>query len=551
MTSEVMNQSITYEAGEFSVDTEARTVRGLLLPWGETSRSNASGNAPIAFVRGAVKFPADISALNANRHHNRHDPIGRFTAVEDTEAGLVAEFAIARNPEGDQFLSDYKSGAIRKLSAEVRDIVRDSANKAIGIAAVLTGAAFVSEGAFESAGLFEIAELTEAPASAAFEGTTADLDGDTVTVLDAEGNALATYQITPAEPTAEDAPAPEDPDAAFAAAPTTKERTMANAVPTTLGGSASASAEETASGIFELITKARSPMGDSEAETMLAALADIKISGSGALPVSGVIQPAWLGEIWAEKSYQRRYMPLIKNGNITALEEKGFNLVSGAELVKPWAGNKTELPTGTATTEILSGVFAKWGFAADIAREFYDIPAGRPVIEAFVRKITDSYARVTDIWTLQQLFAAAGAQVDADEFPTGYSVALGKLIQAVDSVDDTDVDPAFVIVAPDVYTELRRTPKDLIPEYINFSFAGQSGTADGVTVVRDKHGVLGAGQVLAGGREVAHVNELGGGAPILLDALDIARGGIDKAAVGYTQYMTEYADGLVLIGDAE
>lgn len=195
-----------------------------------------------------------------------------------------------------------------------------------------------------------------------------------------------------------------------------------------------------------------------------------------------------------------------------------------------------------------SGPPQRWATAVDIAREFFDIPGNNEVIEAFVKRMFNSYARVTDRWALQQIVAGAGAQVNADTYPTGYSDALGKLIQAVDIVDDSDVDTSFVVVAPDVYTALRYTPKDQIPEFVTFSAGRQSGTADGIQVLRDKFGVLAAGQVLAGGHDAAHLNELGGGSPLTIDALDLARGGVDKAVHGYSQYLTEYADGLALVG---
>lgn len=533
------------EAGSFSVDTEARTVKGLLLPWGETSRMSASQTQPISFERGTVTVPADISILTANRFHNQHDPVGRATSVEDTDAGLVATFSIARNPEGDEFLDQYKAGTIRKLSAELAGIVRDGAK---GVKARLTGAGFVTEGAFASAALFAIGDPEDVADKPSTEPKTTvdertekftDEDGKTwnrkvttTTVIDGDTTTVTTKEVL-TEPELEPDPNPEEAQVA--------------PVPATLNASLEAKPEETANGVFELIRKMRAPMGDAEAETMLAALADIKTSGTGALPASGVIQPAWLGEVWAERTYERRYWGLVKNGSITAQDEKGFRMDSAAELVQAYAGNKADMPTGTATTSLVSSTFQRWAVAVDIAREFFDIPGNREVIDAFVRRLFNSYARVTDKWALQQYVAAAGTAVSADVFPDGYNTSIGKLLQGINVINDTDVDASFVVVAPDVHKELLYTPKDKIPEFINLSAGFQSGTADGIQVVRDKFGVLSAGQVLVGSKDSAHVNEMAGGSPLTLDALDIARGGIDKAVHGYTQYLTEYTQGFVLL----
>lgn len=553
------------EAGDFSVDPEARTVKGLLLPWGETSRLSASQTPPIAFERGSVKVPADVSVVGANRNHDRYDPVGRATAIEDTDKGLVASFSIAKTEEGDDFLAQYKAGAIRKLSAELTGIIRNGAR---GVSARLTGAGFVSEGAFASAALFAIGDPTEQPAEVQpVERVVPDdaekplglADGETtfVTATDESGVTTSTTK-TVADPEADEAgtttqkttttdvvvtpAAPESPNAEEAAVPNAT-------VPNSMNAAAAAPKEADASAVFAAMSAALKN-GDPNAESMLAALADIKTSGTGALPANGVIQPAWLGEVWAERTYTRKYFGLVKNGSITNQDEKGFLMDTAAELVQPYSGNKADVPTGTATTSIVSSTFQRWATAVDIAREFFDIPGNNEVIEAFVKRMFNSYARVTDKWALQQIVAGAGAVVKAATYPTGYDAALGKLVQAIDLVDDSDVDTSFVVVAPDVYTALRYTPKDKIPEFVTFSAGRQSGTADGIQVLRDKFGVLAAGQVLAGGHDAAHVNELGGGSPLTIDALDIARGGVDKAIHGYTQYLTEYPKGLVLLGNA-
>jgi hypothetical protein len=523
------------EAGDFSVDAEARTVRGLLLPWGEQSRLSASQTEPIAFERGAVAVPSDVSIVTANRFHDRHDPVGRATSIEDTEQGLVATFSIARTTEGDEFLDQYKDGSIRKLSAELAGIVRQGAR---GIKARLTGAGFVTEGAFASAALFAVAEP---------ETVSDDVEPHVLEQLLERIAALEALQTPEPTEAEEETPTPTDEPESPA---TEEETTVAEAqVPNTATAPEAVKEETSANGVFELITSARRPMGSAEAETMLAALADIKTSGAGALPAPGVLQPAWLGELWAAKSYARRYFPLLKNGTIQAMEEKGFRLNQGAELMQRWTGTKTELPTGTGSTSLVTGEFERFAFAVDIAREFYDIPGNQEVIAAFVRGIVESYARVSDKYALDYIYNAAtvDGKVDRNVYPSDYPVALGQLIEGIDRIDDTEATPSFAIVAPDVYTELRYTPKDKLPEFVNFGAGRQEGTADGVTVLRDKFGVLEAGDVLVGSREAAHLNELGGGSPLLLDALDIARGGVDKAAVAYVQSMVEYPEGFVVI----
>lgn len=557
------------ESGDFAVDPDARTVRGLLLPWDEASRLSASGMPPITFPRGSVPVPADVSIVTANRNHDRYDPVGRATAIEDTERGLVATFAVARTTEGDAFLDEYKAGTLRKLSAEIAGIVRNGARAVQGR---LTGGAFVDEGAFASAALFAIGPVTDDPTKEApvaeipeavdpVQPDDAAAQTETKTVVNPDGSSTITTTTTKTEVAADgtttevktvttetvEKPAAEEPTD-----PTNDTKEAPVGVPATSNFAVKTTpVDAPADSVFAAMTAAARGRADEAQTTMLAALADIKTSGTGALASAGVIQPAWLGEVWSNKAYDRRFWGLVKNGSLTNQDEKGFVLDQGTALIQKYAGNKAAVPTGTGSTSLVGSEFQRWALAVDVAREWFDIPGNQEVIEAFVRGIFNSYAKVTDEWALQRFYAAAGTQVDADTYPSGYSASIGKVLQVLDTINDSDVDATSVVVAPDVFKDLMYTPKDLIPEFISLGFGTHGeGTADsGVTVLRDKFDVLGAGQVLGVSRDAAHLNELPGGSPLTVDAVDIVNGGIDKGVHGYTQYMTEYADGFVLLGD--
>lgn len=128
------------EHGDFSYDPEARKLRGIVLPFGELSRTSVSGADPVMFGADSIDLPRDPSVITLNREHNRHDPVGRAVFLEKRREGVYAEFAIADTDEGDDYLA---RGNLRKLSAEVAGIVRDGAK---AIKARLTGAALVTEG---------------------------------------------------------------------------------------------------------------------------------------------------------------------------------------------------------------------------------------------------------------------------------------------------------------------------------------------------------------------------------------------------------------------
>lgn len=547
-----MTDTATLPVGEHglfaAVADRPRVVRGLLLPYGEASRLSASQTAPVTFGRGAITIPRDASVVTLNLEHDRFQPIGRALSLTETDAGVIAEFAIADTDEGDAYLADPSK---RRLSAEMRDLVRQGA---AAVGAVLTGAAIVSEGAFASAALFAIGAVAEADEQpeAEVESTTGDgdhvqLTADTtpedVTVTTPDGT-TTTYVPAPAED--------EDTEAAQAAG---EEATMGKAIaPTTATQADIEKAEELgANAVFAAMTAVMhgSREDRQEAEEMLAALSDIKISGTGALPATGVLQPAWVGEAWRGRAYQRKFITLGSQGTITAMEAKGFKIDQGTALVTEWAGNKTAIGSGTATTSVITSVLTRFAYAADIAREFFDLPGGEEVIAAFWRGVVESYARISDQKALSQIVALAGTPVAADTYPTDYPAALGMLIQGIEAIEDAEDSPTFAIMNRAAWKQALYAGHEKIPEFVNFDFNTKSeGTADGFRVVRGNIGIEDTPAVLVGAKNGVRFNELGT-TPVTFDALDVAKGGVDRGTVGYLQTLSERPESFVLIGTAD
>lgn len=567
-------------AGNLTANQEDRVVSGMLLPFGEVGSTNL-GRFEIPGP-GIISIPPDVSVLMANADHDQLEPRARFLTTTETKAGVVAAFKIGKNPEGDDLLAAIeegkRTGKPQALSVEVKGVVI-KAGKAIS--GKLTGAAFVARGAFPSATLLAAAadttvDLPAAPAPGADPVVTTATTTDEITdeqgithkrtitrttkvETDADGNTTTT--IT-------EESVIEEPDTSVPADTTTNKEAAVSGtatVPATLAAAAAnlvtpdGQVDKTAArDVFAMIAGAMK--GDPSSQTLLAALTDINVSGAGALPAAGVLQPNWLGEVWKQKTYNRRYIPLIGHGDIKAIDEKGFIVTSGTEPVQPWNGNKSALPSSGGTTSLLSATFQRWAWAADIAREFFDIPGNEEVIAAFLRLVANSYARVTDKWVLAQIVANATILAPA-VYPTldatrDYPVSIKKLIQGVDAVsaDPIDDTPAFAVANALAWQEIIYAPKDALPEWLSLDFGitDQSGTADGkVHLVRGDIGIDDTSAVMVGAVDAAHVNELPGASPLNLSALDIANGGVDQATVGYTQFMADYAAAIVTVGVAD
>lgn len=557
-----MTDHVIIDAGTLEFSEADLAASGLLVPYGVKARSNV-GEFEVG--PGVFEIPEDTTGATHNLDHKRENPVAAITRLWEQPEGLFASYKYANTPAGRAAYEEGKSGKRKHLSVEAAGVLIRGGK---AIAGRVFGSAQVEKPAFAGATLLAAEDTTVLDPAAETVPDPAHL------AIDVEALPADITVTTPAGDSAvyapeAEAPAEENPTEGGSTVTATEAPAGAPAtatVPTTL--LASASNVEAVTKAYELGTifanmamvKSGADASAADAETLLAALADIKTSGAGALPAAGVLQPEWVGRVWQGRSYAQKFIDLGTRGyGIKAGGRKGFKLDQGTALVQPWAGNKAEIGSGTATTEVLSSTLRKYGFAADIAREFYDLEGGADVIEAFVQGVVDSYAKITDIDALADLLTAGvanGINAAGTDYPTEYPEAMGILIDAIDAVDDAEDEPTFALVNPAAWRQLRFTPKDLVPEYVSFTVAtGGTGTADGKVIVRKAPAASFAAAgfdntapaVVAGAKRAIEFREQGT-TPIRLDALDIARGGVDKAVIGYLETFVQREESFVAFG---
>lgn len=553
-----MKDLIQFEGGEILANLDDRTITGLLLPYNEIGQTNIGR---FMVEAGAILLPADPSIIGINVDHERSQPVGRATRVWEEPAGIMATFAIAATPEGDAALADATApdGKRKRLSAEFHTVIK--AGKALAGKGRLWGAATVALGAFPSAMVL----AADTPDAESFdEGgiTNAEHVNVAVDVLPKDITATTTAGDT-AIYTPEAAPAEVNPEGA--------STVTASIIPTTLLPAAPLTVTERAPDarqVYAAIAALKSNRSDDVAREVLAALKDIKISGAGALPGAGVIQTNWLGLLNQGVPYVREYIGLGKLGtDITAGGKKGFKIKRGtaaAPLDKfdgEWAGNKTEAKSYNGFSTTHESTRRNFMIAEDVAREFYDLPGGAEVVEAFLALIVEDHARWSDESALADLIAIAGPPIAPSVYPGvdghDYAGAMGQVIQGILAVKRRKADgrrdvPTFAIANDLAYEELLYTPKDLIPEFITFDVnTDGTGTADGkVHIVQGDTNIEDSSSVIVGANYAIEFDELAGG-PLHIDALDLARGGIDKAVAGYLQTFNVRPEAVVHIGTAD
>lgn len=565
---------IQFEGGEVLANLEERTITGLLIPYGEEGRTNVGR---FTVEAGTVELPADADVISLNLDHERSAVVGRAVRVWEEPAGIMATFRVARTPEGDAALADARDpqGKRRKLSGEFGPaMIR--AGKLVAGHTKLWGSALVPASAFPSAQVLA-ADTPDGPDADATEfvdehGQVWRREPDQTPAADAAAD--PTPEAAPAEETEEDEESTVTTTTDVAAGASTPPATIPAALRDAAPAHVEARATDTRQ-VLAAIAAYRANPGAVEAQQVLAALTDITMTGAGSLPGNGansLLQPNWVGPLYGGVQYEREYIQLGNLGtDITAGGKKGFKVqrgTSGSPIDGPadipnggtWAGNKAEINSYAGHTAPLSSTLRRFAVGHDIAREFRDLPGGEAFIEAFLQLVLEDHLFWSDSNALADIVAAAGAPIAPTPaaYPANYPGALGQLIQGILAVKRRKADgrrdvPTFAIANEAAYSELIYAAggEQNLPAFVNVAVSTNStGTVDGVQVVQGDIGIEDSPAVIVGAKRAIEFDELPGG-PLVVEALEIAKGGIDRAVHGYLQTFVPRPEAIVLVGTAD
>jgi hypothetical protein len=503
--------------GDLFANVADRTIKGLLLPYGEASRTNLTGTEPIAFSKGTVSIPRDVTMVGLNLNHDRFTWAGRVTELEDTDAGMVATFKVAETDEGDEALAAVAAGRLTKLSAEVVKLVRDGAK---AISAKLTGAALVDDGAFASAALFALGDVEDIEPT---EGAPAASEEPDEPAEEEEEETVPEAQI----PTGLPAPKP----VAVEKKESTKGEMFA-AIESVYRGSAS----------IERLNEVRTFMSSQA----LFALEDVTYDGVGGIATT-TTRPAWIGEVKDGTTYAQKFAPLFGQQTLTALAMAGWKWgtkPAGAA----WAGNKAAIssndPTVTAVTENAS----RWAGGHDIAREHIDFNTPG-FFEAYNAAMRESFDRWLDTTIVLTEALAGATDVEADD-PAGLAIGAGwsAVIDGAASIVDAGLTPTSAVVASGLWKAMAKLPQSDVLGYLNaqLSLTGD-GRLDTFSIIPAAPTQLTAGHVLVVAKSAADVYTLPG-SPIRAEAQNIANGGLDVGFFGYGGFLIKNTAGIVDVG---
>lgn len=536
---------IEIEGGEVLANLEERTISGRLIPFGEEGRTNVGRFSVEADAIDISDALADPSVITLNLDHERSRNVGRATRVWQQADGIYASWSIFRTPAGDAALADATApdGKRKRLSGEFGPAVLAN-NKLVPGNAKLWGSGLVPMGAFPSA-MVLAADTETTPAEPATTERESTVDETTEA---AETEATETTAEDREEVLAQET----------VRVPPTLDRPENRSATTHQRGSSAAQ-------VLAAIAAIQNPLNASppaDAVQVLAALSDIT---TGALTDGGeVARPTWLGQLYQGIPYVREYITLGTLGTaITLAGKQGYTLHRGSSgapvssLGGTWAGNKTEIPSGVGFTKGRGSDLVRYAFGADIAREFFDLPGATEALEAFFRLVLEDHLIWSDDKALETWRLVGGLPVAAKTYPSvdghDYAGSLGQVIQGILGVKAKKSDgrrdtPTFIIANELAYEELIYTPKDLVPEFVNFTASTDwSGSGDGLRLVVGDTGIKSTPSVMVGSGRAVEFDELPGG-PLRIDALDLAKGGVDRAIHGYLQTFVVREEAVTHIG---
>ena len=490
-------------------DNGNRTITGVAVTYNVVGRGSIG---PTKFAPGSIVVPDDVTRVKLFRdHRDRYGigtPVGWLTHVDDTPDGLRVQFQVGEGPDGDQALADAQ-GVRDGLSIEIKGEMNRAPDGTVR-RALLDAVALVPMPAFADARV-QTVTYSETP--------------DERTDMDPEQQTSTTdLDVTdPAAPQAQAAPAAPDADGGVPRAqPTTAPASTAAAAP---AAPAAAFAASNARPVGITGIASRGPSFHEVADVIQATMAGESPSAAFALAditssafTPTVSQPGWLGELWDGIGYTRVIVPLVTSRALTHYRMTGWKWVEKAKVGK-WAGDKTEIPTNTPSTEPANIDAERWAGGWDFDRKFIDF-GDREFIASFLRSAAEDYALKTDTEVATDL--VAGATAVAGTAPDMLR-AVSRGAQAVRRARAGA--PSFVLVNDADLESLLDFNNLDVP-----AFLGTLGISPESWVASD---LVPAGSVIVGVKRGFEFYELPG-SPIRVQALDLARGGIDHAVYGYT-----------------
>jgi hypothetical protein len=241
----------------------------------------------------------------------------------------------------------------------------------------------------------------------------------------------------------------------------------------------------------------------------------------------GFLREQWLGQLWSAAATSRHFIDALAHQVLTTgTTVKGWHWTA-KPTVDTYAGNKTPIPSSTASTAATSAPVTRLAGGWDIDRIYQDL--GEPgFLESFFAAATADLAAKTEAAAAAALLAAATDTAAAADVYTAIGAVVTELTKNGAAVN-------YIGIAPDLFAELLGGVSATVPWWLanqgSVSIGG--GTANVADLNVFSAAALPAGTVLGGDKRAATYFEPSGN-PIRVQAVNIPNGGIDLGVFSYS-----------------
>ena len=143
-----------------AADSNARTISGRIVTWGEQGNTSAG---PTVFGADSIKFNKNVKLL---LEHDRTRPIGKLLSYEITETGIDAVFKIANTMAGEDSLVEAADGLRDGFSVGVKVEAWDNQDGVMVISSSrIIETSLVTDPAIDSARVAQVAASEDAQVS--------------------------------------------------------------------------------------------------------------------------------------------------------------------------------------------------------------------------------------------------------------------------------------------------------------------------------------------------------------------------------------------------
>jgi hypothetical protein len=279
----------------------------------------------------------------------------------------------------------------------------------------------------------------------------------------------------------------------------------------------------------KVLIEAINEAGITGENNLFAALSNVTSANGAAAAPAG-----WLGEVWLQKNYARKYVPLLTSQALTNWTMTGWKFGT-KPVVGDYAGFPAQPASGPVSVTTFTVDALRLASANSLDRKYKDFGPDHEFLAAFYRMQAEEYARVSDLKALAAITAGAST-LAGTAVPAGVNATAAQIVDGALKIIGDGLDaPTAAIVPVAAYRTLLLSRADDSLQYLNSALGLEEGNLAGFQILPSAD--VTAVHVVSKSAGIFY--ELPG-TPIRVEVDTVANGGFDSGIFGY--YATQVLD---------